>query len=424
MSNSYIIIEPKRKDDKYLFKVKSGKCPYLYNHNLYIPIEMLDKEWLKENGYIKTKIRDDDNYTKIIKYDEKRNSLKEEEKQSKLREPSGLVNINGICYMNAVLQCFYYCQPLTNYFLNMDYYKKSKLGLVSKAYYNFIQRLTKGDLYAASEFKQAMITVDSTFIGSEGKDSKDVAILILSELHEELKENEKTLLFYDKDVDKNNKLDVFKEEMNLEKANYNNTIISDTFNFLLICKQKCKNCCGPLCNYQKSVYSIETDNIIIFEMEKICKDLGKSYYPDISIKECLDHYTSPEIISCPDCKIKKTMEIKKKFCRLPKIFIFVFSRGINAKFKCNINFTSQLDFDNNYYDPIEEDKREQNISYNLIGATFAYDWSKGNGHTVAFCKINNNYPQYYVFNDSRARKTDINEINGKMPYLLFYERRG
>lgn len=422
MNKDYIKIElKKKKDAEYYSKVFSGISPYIYKNNLYLPIEMLDKEWLKQNNYITTKIKDENNDAKKIK-DQNRNSLKEEEKITKFREPTGLVNINGICYMNAVLQCFYYCQPLTKFFINIDNNKKNNLGLVSKAYYSFIKKLTKGDLYAASEFKQAMLTVDDTFIGSEGKDSKDVAVLILSELHEELKENEKTLLFYNKEVNKNNKLDVFNEELNLEKVNCNSTIISDTFNFLLICVQKCNNCCGLSCNYKNPVYSIETDNIIIFELEKICKDLGKYYYPDISIIECLNHYVSPEIINCPDCKIKKTMEISKKFCRLPNIFIFVLSRGINAKFKCNITFQSQLDFFN-YYDPIKENKREYNVYYDLIGATFAYDWNNGNGHTVAFCKTNNNYPQYYVFNDSRVRKTDINEIKGKMPYLLFYERR-
>lgn len=422
MSKEYINFELEKNNEAYLCKNLSGKSPYIYKKILYIPLEMIDKEWLKKKGYFTTKIKDENNNTKKIN-NENKTSLKEEEKIKQFREPTGLVNINGICYMNAVLQCFYYCRPLTNYFMNLDNYKRNNLGLVSKAYHNFIQKLTKGDLYAALEFKQAMLTVDSTFIGSEGKDSKDVAVLILSELHEELKENENTLLFYNKEINKNNKLDVFNEEINLEKVNCNNTIISDTFNFLLMCEQKCNNCYGTACNFQKTVYSIETDNIIIFELEKICKDLGKYYCPDISIKECLNHYISPEMINCPDCKIKqKTMKTSKKFCRLPKIFIFVLSRGINAAFKCNITFQNQLDL-SNYYDPIKENQRKYNIYYDLIGATFAYDWYNGNGHTVAFCKTNNNYPQYYVFNDSRARKTDINEIKGKTPYLLFYEKR-
>ena len=30
--------------------------------------------------------------------------------------------------MNAVLQCFFYCIPLTKYFLSLDEYQKKNLG--------------------------------------------------------------------------------------------------------------------------------------------------------------------------------------------------------------------------------------------------------------------------------------------------------
>ena len=80
----------------------------------------------------------------------------------------------------------------------------------------------------------------------------------------------------------------------------------------------------------------------------------------------------------------------------------------------------------NYYSPINDYKRDKNTVYELICATFAYDWSyRGTGH-IAFCKDirnNGNYPQYYVFNDSTVRILDISEINEKVPYLLFYEKK-
>lgn len=416
MSNNHLEFEIKSKSKNITyFKVKSGQSLYIYDNRLYIPLEMLSKEWLKKNN--------SDKIGESEKYKKKKKKEEDENYKSYFKEPTGLVNINGICYMNAVLQCFYYCKPLTDYFLNVDKDKRNTFGPVSNGYYNFVHKLNKGDSYAATEFKQAMINVDNTFIGGGGKDSKDVAILILSELHEELKENEKTILSLNENVDEHNKLQVFQEQIKLEKINSNNTIISDIFNFLLICEQKCNNCNNnTYCSYKDTVFSIETDNIIIFELEKICNELGKTYFPDISLEECLIHYIMPETNDCPNCKQKKTMKITKKFCRLPKIFIFVLSRGINAKFKCNIRFTSQLNF-SKYYDSIEETNKTHNFNYDLIGATFAYDWSEGNGHTVAFCKSNSNYPHYYVFNDSRVRNTDINEINGKVPYLLFYERK-
>ena len=112
--------------------------------------------------------------------------------------------------------------------------------------------------------------------------------------------------------------------------------------------------------------------------------------------------------------------MQNKFCVLPKILILVLSRGYHNKFKCHIKFDETLDM-NEYYESIDNEDDYSNV-YSLIGATFAYDWSyEGTGHTVAFCKTYQN-GNYYVFNDSTARKTQINEIYGKLPYLLFYER--
>ena len=118
MSKEYINFELEKNNEAYLCKNLSGKSPYIYKKILYIPLEMIDKEWLKKKGYFTTKIKDENNNTKKIN-NENKTSLKEEEKIKQFREPTGLVNINGICYMNAVLQCFYYCRPLTNYFMNL-----------------------------------------------------------------------------------------------------------------------------------------------------------------------------------------------------------------------------------------------------------------------------------------------------------------
>ena len=400
---------------EFWFKNELGPNPYYKEKTLYIPIEMLNSNYFCQST---------NNYKPINEEREEKtgfNLLK----NLLTKEPSGLVNIGGVCYMNAVLQCFFHCKPLTNYFLNLDNVMKNSLGLVSNGYYELVKGLSLGDSRAAFKFKQAMISTDDTFVGNEGKDSKDVAILILTELHNELKENDNSFLYYDNKVNPYDKVAVFNEKEKLEKINGNNTIISDTFHFLVLYEQQCRLDCK---NYFKTLYSVETENIIIFELEKIYNDIHKnnySYQRYISVQECLEHYISKEIIDCPFCKMK-SLKIRKSFCKLPKIFIFVLSRGLNAQFDCNIIFKNQLDM-KPYYEPINGQYKDNNTNYELIGATFAYDWShRGDGHTVAFCrsyKSNGNYPQYYVFNDSSTRKTDIKEINGKIPYLLFYAKK-
>lgn len=113
--------------------------------------------------------------------------------------------------------------------------------------------------------------------------------------------------------------------------------------------------------------------------------------------------------------------MKKYICSLPEIFVFVMSRGRNAKFKCKINFTKEIDM-NNFYYPIDNSYRTYDTKYELIGATLAIDWSKGFGHTIAFCKTYKNN-DYYIFNDSRAWKVDFSKIKDDIPYILFYQKK-
>ena len=50
MSKEYINFELEKNNEAYLCKNLSGKSPYIYKKILYIPLEMIDKEWLKKKG--------------------------------------------------------------------------------------------------------------------------------------------------------------------------------------------------------------------------------------------------------------------------------------------------------------------------------------------------------------------------------------
>lgn len=376
-----------------IYKLPNGLELYVKDGYLYYPKKMFEKKNENEKVYS----QDNCSLNKI-------NNIK----------PCGLYNTGGVCYMNATLQCFFYCKPLTEFFLNLP--NKKNLGPISKGYFDLIKGLSSGNKDASQSFKKAMIEMDDIFYGNEGKDSKDVAILILSELHNELKPNKKDeiIKLENKTVNNFDIKDVYDEKLELDRINGNSTIITETFNFCIRFEQLCG--CGKNCKkYPKSFYTIETDNILLLELETLFpRDNIK-----ISVEEILKSYTSFKKIECPYCE-KKSLYIRNKFCTLPKILILVLSRGYHNKFKCEIKFGATLDM-YDYYEPVNFEYK-MNTKYNLIGATFAYDWSyEGTGHTVAFCRTyqDNNY---FVFNDRNARKSSINEIYGKLPYLLFYER--
>ena len=101
--------------------------------------------------------------------------------EKNFKEPKGLNNKEGNCYMNSLLQCFYYCRPMTNFFLSSK--DKCRLGLISKSYYDFVHCLHSGSSDAALSFQKVMMR--DYFKLNEEKDSKELAIFILSKLNEE-----------------------------------------------------------------------------------------------------------------------------------------------------------------------------------------------------------------------------------------------
>ena len=93
-------------------------------------------------------------------------------------------------------------------FFKLEWLSKCKLGLISKVYYEFATYLNSGNEYDAKNFKDVLIYTDPSFEGTEGKDSKDLVLFILSKLNDELKEIENSLMVLNKNVNKYNKLEV------------------------------------------------------------------------------------------------------------------------------------------------------------------------------------------------------------------------
>ena len=263
-----------RKGEIYKLKICSEEYEiFVKDGFLYYPKNFFVKNSKNENSYntIKNSYNSVSNNTDSIR-------------------PCGLYNVGGVCYMNAILQCFFYCKPLTDFFLGL--YNSQNLGQISKGYYYFVKGLSSGDKDAAKNFKKAITDMDDIFYGSEGNDSKDVAVLILSEIHNELKpnKNDEIIKLENRKVNNYNIYDVYNEKRELDRINGNNTIITKTFNFWLKFEQKCAS--ANCKKYSKSYYTIESDNIVMLELETLfARD-----NINISVEDILKSYTSPKKI--------------------------------------------------------------------------------------------------------------------------------
>lgn len=334
-------------------------------------------------------------------------------------KPKGLKNIDGSCYMNSTLQCFYHIKEFTDYFLKNKFKIKNKKGIITTGLLDVIEGLSQkySSAYTPSKFKENLIKVDDSFKGSEGKDSGDLTLLILNQCHEELINDYSDL--QDMSIDQRKEsllfLDIFLKDMK-EKS-----IIKDLFSYYIRVKNICFGC-GTI------FYSISLNNIMIFSLEEVFRMNGsditmRSDERSVSIENCLSCFSfngsfDKKEFNCQYCKKKSYLFSVKSFATLPKYLIMQMKRGKNEKFECSVEFEENIDLKESYAN-VEGAPKEKNTKYTLLGGTILYGRG-GYGHTVAFCRHFDG--EYYLFNDSNFRKIYFKEIKKQKIYLLFYKK--
>ena len=319
------------------------------------------------------------------------------------KEIPGLTNFEGNCYLNSVLQCFYYCNDLTNYFTNNEIDIIKKDGKLSNAYLNLILSLNKKEKYNnAKYFLKTLKEVSFYFFKKGGNDPKAVLLYLLENLHNELKE--KNLNFREEDTccEGMDQEKVFEKCKNNERNN--KSIITDLFNWCLLTSNECPKC-------GKNHYNCEYRNHILIELKNYqskdeyvsLNDLIEFYFQDTNQNFMCTFVDNNNNIAI--FKVKLT----KKIMSLPQYLIIVLNRDI---IKFNV-----------IYDAIIELSKycasEKNAKYKFIGVSSTNDFgNKVATHAISRCIT----PEgSFIFNDQYTIKYDA-DIEGYNPYILFYQK--
>ena len=319
-------------------------------------------------------------------------------KNLKKKNP-GLSNFEGNCYLNSILQCFYYCKDLTNYFIRNKNEIIKKGGKLSTAYLNLILRLNKKEKYnSAKILLNALQEVSYNFFKKGGNDPKAALFYLLENLHNELKEqnldyNEEDICCEDIDQER-----AFQRCKNNEENN--KSIINELFSWCLLTKNECKKC-------GKFHYTCEYQNNILIVLNKyetkdecvVLDDLINFYFQD----------AEKHFICNSDKEIFK-VKYTKKIISLPQYLIIILNRNI-------------IKFNIIYHDSIDLSKycvNENNAKYNFIGASLTNDYGNKKGtHAISRCITSEGS---CIFNDLITIK-NCNDINGYNPYILFYKKK-
>jgi len=345
--------------------------------------------------------------------------------------PKGLKKCPFNCYINSLLQCFYYIPELRNFFLEteLDYsmtmcnaIKDIMIGLkqldgnnsfIQKKLINEIQSENIDNATDLINYIFDKITIEL----SEEENSSD------SNNPNETRIDDRDYMFYEK-----------YEEIDFD------IIINRYFIGLYEKEFKCKN--------DHFNYSFKSEYKIIFPLEEISKSIKNN--SNLSIYDCFEYYQRPQKIKSnkdsynyinnnylcisnrkKEYKIKRCFKCKEEHLLLtekiyltPKILIIILDRGPNQKYKKPVKFDIILDL-KKY---MSGKKYEYSTKYKLIGVC-SYLTLNGNcGSYISFCLCDDD--KYYYFNDEEIKKVKPNNNNSYnyncfcdgCPYILVYKR--
>uniref|UniRef100_A0AAF5DC27 ubiquitinyl hydrolase 1 n=2 Tax=Strongyloides stercoralis TaxID=6248 RepID=A0AAF5DC27_STRER len=144
----------------------------------------------------------------------------------------------------------------------------------------------------------------------------------------------------------------------------------------------------------------------------------EEYRKPVSLTTCLNEFVKPEILddslTCNFCSKKTKMEKKFQIQRQPNIlivnlkrFVYIPSSGwVKSRKAIEVPFTNFTIVSNGY-------TYECYAIVNHYGAI-------GGGHYTAYTKVNN---KWYIFDDSSYTTVNIEEVDVKNAYMIFYKKQ-
>lgn len=390
--------------------------------------------------------------SKIIKYIKPENTSKNNYK------PKGLENFNSNCYMNSLLQCFFYLKNFRNYFLTNDFKKDQLMCQAMKDVMKGLNIIDGKSFYSARKIKNE-IKKNSIFKDGEGSDVTDLLDYIFDNIILEFEEDNSSTHTVEYQTKTHDKIFMYRE---LYKEINFDIIINRLFVGFYEKEFKCEN--GHL------KYSFQSEYRIVFSLEEIFSYYKTKEY--LTLYDCFDHYRNVQTIneiekeeeedkksdesnSCDnsfihtrneesiknsvedyesskkevqnengnenfdECqKCEKKYQLVEKMYRTPEYLIIILDRGYKKKCDKKVIFDEEIDLN----DYLEDETYEYQTKYILTGVCIHHGKSGNFGHYTSICLCDDN--KYYHLNDSSSRPLRYKEeLYEGSPYILFYSRK-
>lgn len=352
----------------------------------------------------------------------------------------GLRNLGNTCFMNAVLQSLSNIGVFYRYFKHLPALEtnaKSGRGIEQS------RKLTEvSDALMAEELRKVLINLNQggksaispeslfhviwkivpRFRGYQQQDAHEFLRYMLDRLHLELLH-----LLPDGSLRENSYLNIGPKSRS--------SIVTSVFGGTLQSEVRCLNCCVESKKHDPFL-DLSLDIPEKFQyLKKSAKDTTDEPTTPCDISDCLTSFieveelAETELYYCNNCKSKQRSTKRFWIRRLPNVLClhlkrFRWNNCFRQKIDTSIMFpVTALDMSQYVLSSPHETRRSGAGStlYDLAAVIVHHGTGTGSGHYTAFAV--NDGGQWFHFNDSSVRQTEIETVAKCKPYIMFYIRR-
>lgn len=304
---------------------------------------------------------------------------------------AGLANLGNTCFLNSVLQCLTYTQPLVAYFRSGRHKATCRVAgfcaMCALQDHVMIALDSSGKILSPTTLVRNLRCISRNFRISRQEDAHEYMMNLMEAMH---------------------KCCLPAGITSESPVAYEKSFVHKIFGGRLISQVKCTEC---------SHSSNKFDPFL---------DLSLQINRADSLVKALSHFTAVEQLDggekryqCEQCKVKVRALKQLKIDKAPYILAIHLKRfstgGSGGKIDKKIDFGCTLDLK-----PFASSTYEGDLKYTLYGVLVHAGWSTHSGHY--FCFIRTSTGLWHALNDSRVHQISEKSVLDQKAYMLFYIR--
>ncbi|KAD6794979.1 hypothetical protein E3N88_05875 [Mikania micrantha] len=305
--------------------------------------------------------------------------------------PAGLENLGNTCFLNSVLQCLTYTEPLAAYLLSGKHQVTcQKSGFCALcAIQKHVSRALQlsGRSLAPKDLVSNLHCISRTFRNSRQEDAHEYMVNLLESMHKCCLPNGVSIE---------------------SQSAYDKSLVHKIFGGQLRNQVKCMQC-----NYCSDKF----DAFLDLSLEILQADTLYEAFANFTSKEHLDG--GAKQYRCQQCKQKVKALKQLTVYKAPNVLTIHLKRfGCHMsgqKIDKNVLFSPTLDLKPFVTGPYDGD-----LTYTLYGVLVHAGWSTDSGHY--YCFVRTSSGMWYALDDNRVFQVSENMVFEQEAYMLFYFR--